>query len=149
MTVAGIGVDVVDVDGFVEQLEAPGSRFSVGAFTAGERTDLRRAADDRAHELGEPRSVAARFAAKEAFVKAWSSSRFGARPALAEWDLHDIEVISDAWGRPSLRVGGAVAEAVRDQWGDDWRAHLSLTHDGSVAAAFVVLEVAPFDGWVS
>ena len=102
MTVAGIGVDVVDVDGFLEQLRVAGSRFSVGAFTAGERTDLRRGAVDPSLELGEPRRAAARFAAKEAFVKAWSASRFGTEPVLADWDLHDIEVIGDVWGRPAL-----------------------------------------------
>ncbi len=130
MSVVGVGVDVVDVPGFAEQLDRPGTRFALGAFTAGERADV---GDD-------PRRLATRFAAKEAFVKAWSASRFARPPTLPSWDLHEVEVVTDVQGRPALRVTGTVAHAVAGQLGADWRAHLSLSHDGPVAAAMVVLE---------
>ncbi len=62
-------------------------------------------------------------------------------PVLPEGIHRDIEVISDAWGRPGIRVyGGAVAEHLAGM-----SIHVSLTHDGGDMAggAFVVLEGAP------
>ena len=131
VSVLGVGLDVVDVTGFAEQLGRPGTRFVVGAFTPGERSD--------SGEGSGPR-LAARWAAKEAFLKAWSSARYGAPPALSTWNPADIEVVVDLEGRPALRLHGDVALAVENQWGENWRAHLSLTHDGPFSAAVVVLE---------
>lgn len=131
--IIGVGLDVVDLDAFRAQLADPASAFVGGTFTAGEQ------ADARARASGDPsRHLAARYAAKEAFLKAWSGPRFGAPPVVRRLDLLEIEVISDVWGRPALRVGG-VAAADLDALGP-WRAHLSLTHDGPVAVACVVLE---------
>jgi len=134
MSVLGVGIDLVDVSGFAEQLDAPGTRFELHAFSAGERAEVGSTDPTRARRL------AARYAAKEAFVKAWSTSRFGRAPALPAWDLSEVEVVSDAHGRPSIRLSGAIAAAVRGQLGDHWTAHVSLTHDGPMAAAVVVLE---------
>ena len=66
----GVGIDVVGIKAFAEQLDEPGTRFAQ-AFTPGER----RAA--RAGEGSEAESLAARWAAKEAVIKAWSSTCFG------------------------------------------------------------------------
>lgn len=137
MTVVGVGLDVVDVDAFSQQLGQPGTRFTILAFTAGERSDVGDA---------DPRRLAARFAAKEAFLKAWSSSRFAQPATLTSWQLHDVEVVNDVEGRPALRLHGAVAAAVDQQMGPAWRAHVSLSHDGPVAAALVVLERPGPDG---
>ena len=124
----GIGVDLVDVPAFSDQLADTASGFVDGTFTAGEQ----RAAK------GEPHRLAARFAAKEAFVKAWSGSRRGQPPALASVDLREIEVVDDGYGRPALALHGEVERAV----GPDVRAHVSLSHDGPAAIAFVILERA-------
>ena len=134
MSVVGVGIDLVDVAGFAEQLDVPGTRFGAQAFSAGERAEVGSSDPSRAQRL------AARYAAKEAFVKAWAGSRFGAAPTLAEWSLSEVEVVSDPHGRPSLRLSGHVAAAVAEQFGDAWTAHVSLTHDGPSAAAVVVLE---------
>ena len=75
-------------------------------------------------------SLAARFAAKEALAKALGV------PTGLSW--LDAEVVSDENGRPRLEVTGTVAEAVRRSGATDL--HLSLTHDGGLAAAYVVLE---------
>ena len=45
-----------------------------------------------------------------------------------------VEVVCDAWGRPRLRLHGAVAEHLAGL-----AAHVSLSHDGDHATAFVVL----------
>ena len=138
MSVLGVGIDVVHVPDFAEQLAAPGTRLLAEAFTAGERADV---ADSTASERGEVERLAARYAAKEAFVKAWAGTRFGCSPSLPSWAPREVEVINDVHGRPALALRGEVAEAVRGQLGDGWRAHLSLSHDGPTAAAIVVLDL--------
>ncbi len=131
---AAVGVDVVGISAFAEQLAEPGTRFA-RAFTAGER----RAA--RAGAGGEAQSLAARWAAKEAVVKAWSSTCFGHPEVIdpASVDLREIEVRTDAWGRPAARLHGAIAHAMAD-----YEVLVSLSHDPSadIAVAFVVLRQA-------
>ncbi len=135
MSVLGVGVDVVDVVGFRAQLADPASGFVAATFTGGERRDAERPAGDRAERL------AARFAAKEALVKAWSGARFGRPPVAAAVDLRQVEVVLDGWGRPGLRLHGDVAAGVAAlARGVD--ARLSLSHDGGVATAVVVLSAA-------
>jgi holo-[acyl-carrier protein] synthase len=134
-TVAGtaaVGVDVVGISAFAEQLEEPGTRFS-RAFTPGEK----RLAGGG--EGGVAQHLAARWAAKEAVVKAWSSSCFGHPEVIdpAFVDLREIEVRSDAWGRPSIRLHGAIARAMTG-----YHVLVSLSHDpaADIAVAFVVLQ---------
>ncbi|GAB09542.1 holo-[acyl-carrier-protein] synthase [Gordonia araii NBRC 100433] len=128
MTVVGVGLDLVSIPEFAEQLAQPGTRFT-DAFTAGERRDA------RAGTGGPERHLAARWAAKEAVIKAWSVSRFARRPALPMIVHSDIEVVTDNWGRPAIRLSGAIAEFLAEA-----RVHVSLTHDGDTAAAVAILE---------
>ncbi|MGB3698630.1 MAG: holo-ACP synthase [Gordonia sp. (in: high G+C Gram-positive bacteria)] len=128
MTVVGVGIDLVSVPDFAEQLRTPGSSFGA-TFTVGERRDAaERTGDDARH-------LAARWAAREAVIKAWSSSRFGAAPLLPESAVHDVEVQTDNHGRPRIRLHGDIAQALA---GLD--IHVSLTHDGDMAAAVAILE---------
>jgi holo-[acyl-carrier protein] synthase len=75
--------------------------------------------------------LAARFAAKEAAFKAvgtgWGNG--------VTW--HDAEVVSGARGEPTLVVRGALLRYARARGGT--RFHVSLTHSGGFAGAFVVL----------
>ncbi|WP_245604237.1 holo-ACP synthase [Nocardioides aequoreus] len=124
----GIGVDLVAITAFAEQLEEPGTRFA-RVFTPGER---RTAGDD-------PQRLAARWAAKEAVIKAWSSTYAGRPDAIDRdhVDLREIEVRTDAWGRPSIRLHGEIARGMAG-----YTVLVSLTHDpaADTAAAFVVLQ---------
>ncbi len=114
--IVGIGVDVVDVARFAAVLErTPALRERL--FTPAER-DLPVA------------SLAARFAAKEAVAKA-----LGAPPGLAH---REAEVCRETGGRPSLRVSGRAAEVAAELGVARW--HLSLSHDGGVAIAYVIAE---------
>lgn len=115
--IIGVGIDVVEI----ARLESSLSRTSGLAarlFTERER--------------GLPaRSLAARFAAKEALAKA-----LGAPRGLL-WT--DAEIISDpATGRPSLGVRGTVAAAAASLGVTNW--HVSLSHDAGIATAIVIAE---------
>ena len=117
--IVGVGVDVVDIDrftGIVQRSPAVLDRV----FTAPE-------AD------APPRTLAGRFAAKEALAKALGA------PESLSW--HDAEVYSGADGRPHLRLSGAIA-ACADELGVV-ASHLSIAHDAGIATAFVVLEGKP------
>ncbi|OUZ11669.1 holo-ACP synthase [Aeromicrobium sp. PE09-221] len=132
--VIGTGVDLVHVPGFAEQVQRPGSWVD-RVFTPGERRDARSfLADASASRAAEVASLAARWAAKEAFVKAWSESLWGSAPVLAEEIHHLIEVVTDAWGRPRLILHGEVRQAAGDV-----SAFVSLSHDGDYAIATVTL----------
>ncbi|MBC7518409.1 MAG: holo-ACP synthase [Microbacteriaceae bacterium] len=78
------------------------------------------------------RSLAGRFAAKEALIKALGSSDD------VHW--HDLRVVSDEHGNPSFALsGGVAARAAARNIG---HFHLSITHDAGIAMAFVVAESA-------
>jgi len=131
--VIGIGLDLVTVSEFAEQLARPGTAMST-SFTVGERRDAASRGSDPARHL------AARWAAKEAVIKAWSGSRFAHRPVLATVAHHEIEVVTDAWGRPAIRLSGEVAAELTGV-----TIHVSLTHDGDLAAAVAVVEDSTVD----
>jgi holo-[acyl-carrier protein] synthase len=123
--IVGFGMDLVEIARFTRLLAGPdgrAERFLARCFTPSERAycDARR---DRAGRY------AARFAAKEAAVKA-----LGAPPG-ARWT--DFEV-SRAEGAPALELRGAAAEAARRL--GVLRVLLTVTHDAGVAAAAVILE---------
>lgn len=130
--IGGVGVDVVHIPGFREQLADPASSFVGATFTAGERQTCE----------GRPQPVAsyaARFAAKEALIKAWAGARQGQVPELKHVDMREVEVVQDTQGRPTLAVHGAVAAGMAKTV-PGFRLHVSLSHDGDHATAFVVLE---------
>lgn len=150
--VRGVGVDTVDVGAFAASLAEPGTRFA-GAFSATERRQCsERAAARGASGAGAgvagggdadlARHLAGRWAVKEAVVKAWSAALYGSPPPippdLLRWS--EIETVCDAWGRPAVRLGGEVARQVAATVGEGARWHVSLSHDGEAAVAFVVLE---------
>lgn len=128
MPVMGIGIDLVSVSEFADQLAIPGTTM-MASFSAAERRDSE----------GDVRSLAARWAAKEAVFKAFSSGFYGLRPAEKEIGAREVEVISDAWGRPAVRVHGRIAEEL----GDRVKIMISLTHDGDTAAAVAVIDADP------
>jgi len=101
-------------------------RFTERVFTAGERaySDSKGAAAFQ--------SYAARFAAKEAFLKALKTGWRGK----ITWQ--DIEVLNDEDGVPTLSITGE-ARTILEKRGAD-RVHLSISHTAEHAAANVILE---------
>ena len=123
--IIGIGVDVVEVERF-RMISQRTSGFVERLLTEHERH----------HRDGSPRasvSLAARFAAKEAVAKALGA------PAGLHW--HDCEVAVDDSGKPHLSLTGSVLAAAQQLGVTDW--HVSLTHDGGVAIAYVIAERRP------
>ncbi len=127
MTILGVGIDLVHISSFEDQMRQPGTGMDL-VFTPGERSDV--------HSKGShpARHFAARWAAKEAVIKAWSASLHGEPPVMDEHVHHLIEVVTDAWGRPRIKLHGDVAK-----WLADTDIQVSLSHDGDYATAYVVL----------
>ena len=121
--IVGIGVDIVDLARF-ERAVARTPRLVDRLFAESEQIQ-----DGRRLPL---RSLAARFAAKEALIKALGDSD-GVR-----W--HDIQIISNELRNPSFRLQNRVAEIAAEQGIDTF--HLSMSHDAGLAIAYVVAEGA-------
>ena len=126
--IVGVGVDAVSVDRFRRLLDRR-PRFAARCFTATEQSDAGRSADPA-------QSLAARFAAKEAVMKALGTGIGG-------FALTDVEVRrtggKDATrNAPYVVLTGTAARLAGAQGAG--RFHLSLTHTDDTAIAFVVAE---------
>jgi len=121
--ILGIGVDVVHVARIRHWLAIPGlpERF----FSEEELGAVR----DRGGAIA--LSLAARFAAKEAFGKAIGTG-------LAGITLKEIEVANNHNGKPDIRLSGSAARKLGELGGR--KVHVSLTHERDNAIAMVVIE---------
>jgi len=121
--IKGVGIDVVHVHRMKKWRETPGllERYFSGeelsaSLEKGNSADL---------------SLAARFAAKEAFGKALGT---GLRGIV----LKDIMVKNKHNGKPEIFVSGTALCALRNSGAE--KIHVSLTHEKDNAIAMVVLE---------
>lgn len=131
--IIGLGTDLVAVPALAVQLKDAASQFVAATFTAAE------VAYSHSHVSRDPsRHLAARFAAKEAMLKALDGACAVTGVQAGRVAMLDIEVISDERGRPSLKLHGR-ASALAAELGAD-RAWVSLSHDGDYAQAVVALE---------
>ena len=121
--IVGIGVDIVETERFARALGSA-EGFAERVFTAREVA----ACASRADRI---QALAARFAAKEACLKALGAG-------ILESALHEVEISSTQSGAPQLRLAGALAERARGRGVRS--AHVSLTHQPGLAAAVVILE---------
>jgi holo-[acyl-carrier protein] synthase len=125
--VRGVGIDAVDIDRLRLALTRRPA-LAERLFTDAERAYAARLGADPAQRL------AARFAAKEATMKA-----FGSGMGAFAW--RDVEVVSEGGsgpGAPALRLHGRAAELAAARGIDRW--HVSLTHTDAMALAMVVAE---------
>ncbi|TMQ73023.1 MAG: holo-[acyl-carrier-protein] synthase [Candidatus Eisenbacteria bacterium] len=125
MPVRGIGIDVVKVDRIRTSLERFGRRMEARLFTDGELEYCRGHSDPLPH-------LAARFAAKEAASKALGT---GMGDGVA---FRHIEVLQPGGRVPTLRFHEAAL--ARFESLACTGSHLTLSHDGGLAMACVVLE---------
>lgn len=112
------GVDIVEIPRIGDLVRRYGDRFRRRVYTAREWADC----------AANAASLAARFAAKEATIKALGSRRLA---------LHEIEVVRPAGQRPRVRLHGRAADLARAQGVAELA--LSLSHGREHAVAVVVL----------
>lgn len=125
--ILGIGVDIVDIPRVERMIARYGVRFLSRVFTENESR----------YAMGSANSaerLAGRFAAKEAVLKALGTGKSGG----IRW--RDIETLPGHAGKPVVRLHG---QAVRwAKWKGGGPIHVSISHDGGTAIAFVILERA-------
>ena len=128
MAIIGTGVDIIEVERVEQALTRPltGARFRARVFTAAEIAYC--------ESRGRPRfqSYAARFAAKEAAMKAMGTG----------WNRNvgwaEIEVARERGRAPTIMLHGKAADFARKR--NIARFHLSLTHTAATAIAHVIAE---------
>lgn len=124
MTILGHGIDLVAVARIAQLIESHGQRFLDRCFTESEQAYAASQARRRAEVL------AARFAAKEAALKALGTGRTG----FIRWT--DFHVLRHPSGRPTLCVTGEAAVKAAALGITQW--HLSLSHADGFAIASVI-----------
>ena len=123
MRLSGVGIDVVQISRIAESLSKFGDRFVQRVFTPGEIAYASSAPALLTQRL------AARFAAKEATIKALKLSLQG-----VGWK--DLEVRRNDTGACHMELHRAAKRAADD--GGVTMLALSMSHDGDYAAAIVI-----------
>ena len=121
----GVGTDLVSVKRIEDALFRFGDRFLHRVLSEREVTEY-------AQSSQPARFLAKRFAAKEAFSKAWGT---GIGEAIG-W--HDVSVAHDGRGKPLIAPSAALLEKFVKE--NIVAAHISLSDENDHALAFVVLE---------
>lgn len=122
--IAGTGIDLTEVDRIAEKLSKENG-FREKIFSANEILFCETKKEKAQH-------YAARFAAKEAFLKA---SGLG---LTAGFELSEIEVTNNSIGKPEIILTGNFHKhAVQYSWN---KIHVSLTHIHTLACAVVIIE---------
>ena len=125
--IGGIGVDIVEIARFERFVRENNEALLERLFTLAEHEYCRPKRNSAQH-------YAARFAAKEAFVKALG---MGIREGIG-W--HDVEVMHDHLDKPLFRFSPVAQERLGER--HVVRSHLSLSHDGGAAVAMLVMEAS-------
>ena len=124
MNIIGHGIDLVEIVRIERMREEHGQAFLDRCFTSGEQAYAESAPRVRAERY------AARFAAKEAILKAFGT---GLRDGIS-WT--DMDVTRNDLGAPSIRLGGEAAVFAAQLGITEWR--ISLTHTADLAMASVI-----------
>lgn len=128
--IVGVGIDILPVARMEASLRDPLGSVRDELFTESEIVYC--------ESMRYPaRHYAARFAAKEAALKALG----GVGGSLPHW--RDVEIQTEGCGVPDMRLGGLFREAAERKHVD--AIHVSLTHTAELAAATVVMECRASD----
>ena len=119
----GIGIDIIRTDRIKEVVDKWGQKFLARVFTENEISYCYR---KKTPYL----SLAVRFAAKEAFVKA-----IGSRIPVS---LTDIEVVNSDSGEPLIHLSNRLEYFIKINLIK--KAHLSISHEHEYGVACVILE---------
>ena len=123
MSCVGVGVDIIEIERIEKALECGGERFLQRIFTPAERSFCESKAIPHA-------SFAARFAAKEAVLKALGTGLSSGTAFI------DVEVYQKRGGAPGVKLYNKTAEMARGK--GITKVALSLSHDRGHAIAFAI-----------
>lgn len=121
--IVGVGCDIIEIERIARAIKR--ESFIHRVFTAKEAAYCQ----SRGHQAAA--SFAARFAAKEAVLKALGTG-------LREGSLQEIAVANDALGKPLVQLSGHFA-ALSRQLGVK-NIQISLSHSRDFAVAYVIME---------
>jgi holo-[acyl-carrier protein] synthase len=130
--IIGLGSDITDARRIAKVIERHGERFLSRVFTATERARAER-------RRNRAETYAKRFAAKEACAKALGT---GMRAGV--W-WRDMGVVNLPSGRPTMQLSGGALQRLRALTPDGYEARidLSISDEGPMALAFVVISAEP------
>lgn len=133
--IIGVGIDLVCISRYEKDLlsEDP-SQYLQSHFGLEELAVVEGRKSKHPAEL-----YAARWAAKEAFVKAINGGDLQQEKLWMGWvDFREIQVLADAHERPYLELSGKVKQAAEER--GVRKIHLSFSHEADYAMAIVLLE---------
>lgn len=116
--IKGIGIDIIEIDRITESVQK-NHRFPARVLTEKEQEHYTVCGTKKR----QMEFLAGRFAAKEAFAKATGTG-------IGKLSFQDIEVLPDANGAPTLKVGGYEA----------YQLFISISHSRAYAVAQVIIE---------
>ncbi len=122
--IAGIGIDIIETDRVASKI-AKGNGFKEYVFSGSEITYCEKNKNKAEH-------YAARFAAKEALIKAFGTG------FSANYALNEMEIINDTVGRPSFSFKGETKINIEAM--ELSQINLSMSHLENIACAIVVIE---------
>jgi holo-[acyl-carrier protein] synthase len=122
--ISGIGIDIIEIDRIRSLIKRYGDRFVERVFTPCEISYCRNKKDPS-------QSFAARFAVKEAFVKALGTGM------VSGMKFSDVSLENS--DRPEIRLSG-ITSSIAESKGIA-SMHASISHEKDYAIAIVILEV--------
>lgn len=125
--ILGIGIDAIEIARIDKLISPKGEGFSLRVFTEAEIAYCE-------NKKNRAQNYAARFAAKEAFMKALGTGK----QLGISW--REIEVFNDTLGKPGIRLSGRALKIAQEK--GVVAIHLSLTHLKEIAIAVVILEAS-------
>jgi len=125
LPIAGIGIDLVHIERIEKLWDTHGESFLTKSFTEAEIETCK--PNKRAAEM-----FAARFAAKEALMKAFGSGLYSGV------NFGDIEIVGGLNTKPEIKLHGKIKDLADES--NISKIFVSMTHEKEYAAAVVVLE---------
>ena len=122
--ILGVGIDMIEVERVSKKIDK-NNGFTEKVFSEHEIAFCK-------SKKNRNENYAARFAAKEAFLKATGLG------LMLGNQLSDIEVINDDHGKPSFNLkGNFKLKSLENNWN---KIHLSMSHLQNIACAVVIIE---------
>jgi len=122
--ILGVGIDMIELDRVMEKIDK-NNGFKEKVFSENEIAFCE-------SKTNKKENYAARFAAKEAFLKATGLG------LMLGNQLSDIEVVNDDRGKPSINLKAEFKiKSIENNWN---KIHLSISHLQNIACAVVIIE---------